>query len=41
MGLEIDAVIHLYDGMWVAFQIQMGTNLFDDAAKKLKNFAKK
>ncbi|HPX84294.1 MAG TPA: DUF4143 domain-containing protein [Bacilli bacterium] len=40
-GLEIDAIIQLYDGQWGAIQIKMGSHLFDDAAEKLKKFAEK
>ena len=32
---EIDAVIELYDGSWCAFEIKLGANQIDEAAKKL------
>ena len=38
-GLEIDTIIQLSDGRWGAIQIKMGSHLFDEAAKKLINFA--
>ncbi len=38
-GLEIDAVIQLNDGRWGAVQVKMGSHLFDEAAKKLLDFA--
>lgn len=40
-GLEIDAIIQLNDGRWGALQVKMGSHLFDDAAKKLLDFAKR
>lgn len=40
-GLEIDAIIQLLDGRWGAFQVKMGSHMFDDAAEKLINFSKK
>jgi len=38
-GLEIDAIIQLNDGRWAAIEIKMGSHLFDEAAKKLLDFA--
>lgn len=38
-GLEIDAIIHLHDGRWAAFQVKMGSHLFDEAAEKLIRFS--
>ncbi len=40
-GLEIDAIVQLYDGRWGAIEIKMGSHLFDEAAKKLQSFASK
>lgn len=40
-GLEIDAVVQLYDGRWGAIEVKMGSHLFDEAAKKLQLFASK
>lgn len=40
-GLEIDAVVQLYDGRWGAIEVKMGSHLFDEAAKKLQSFASK
>lgn len=34
-GREIDAVIELPDGNWCAFEIKLGANQIDDAAKQL------
>ena len=32
---EIDAIIKLNNGQWCAFEIKLGANQFDDAAKNL------
>lgn len=40
-GLEIDAVVQLYDGRWGAIEVKIGSHLFDEAAKKLQSFASK
>ena len=40
-GLEIDTIVQLQDGRWGAIEVKMGSHLFDDAAEKLKNFARK
>ena len=34
---EIDSVIELEDGNWCAFEVKMGVNAIDDAAKNLIN----
>ena len=34
-GLEVDAIIELKDGRWGAFEIKLGENKFEDAAKSL------
>lgn len=34
-GDEIDAVIELEDGNWVAIEIKLGSNRIDDAARSL------
>ena len=38
---EIDAVIELQSGEWCAFDIKLGANQIDDAAKNLLNINKK
>ena len=39
-GREIDAVIELPDGRWGAFEIKLGANQIDDAAKELLSIKK-
>ena len=39
-GLEVDAIIELNDGSWAAFEIKLGLNQIEQAAKKLLHFAK-
>jgi Predicted ATPase (AAA+ superfamily) len=34
-GKEIDAILEMSDGEWVAFEIKLGANQIDDAAKNL------
>lgn len=38
---EIDSVIELEDGSWCAFEIKLGANAIEEAAKKLVNFKTK
>lgn len=38
--LEVDAVVQAADGRWAAFEIKLGIELVDQAAEKLKLFAK-
>ncbi len=40
-GKEIDAVIELKDGQWCAFEIKLGANQIDEAAKNLLDINKK
>ena len=37
LNREIDSVIELEDGNWCAFEIKLGVNAIDDAAKNLIN----
>jgi predicted AAA+ superfamily ATPase len=39
-GVEIDAIIELYDGRWGAVEIKMGSNEEESAAKSLLKFKK-
>lgn len=39
-GREIDAVIELYNGQWCAFEIKLGANQIDTAAKNLLDLKK-
>ena len=39
-GKEIDAVIELEDGTWCAFEIKLGANQIDQAAKNLLEIKK-
>ena len=34
-GLEADAIIHLSDGRWAAFEVKLGRGTIDSAAKHL------
>lgn len=38
-GLEVDAIIHLTDGRWAAFEIKLGTGRIEEAATTLNKFA--
>ncbi len=38
-GLEVDAIIHLADGRWAAFEVKLGTGRIEEAAATLKKFA--
>jgi len=38
LGREVDSVIELEDGNWCCFEIKLGVNAIDDAAKKLVEF---
>lgn len=38
---EIDAVVELSNGEWCAFEIKLGANQIDDAAKSLLDINKK
>ncbi len=40
LGKEIDAVIEMPDGAWCAFEIKLGANQIDEAAKSLLNIKK-
>lgn len=40
-GLEVDAVIELRDGRWAAFEIKLGENSLDKAAKNLNRLRRK
>jgi len=40
-GLEVDAIISLYDGRWGAVEIKMGAGEIDKAAENLKKFREK
>ena len=40
-GLEIDAVIELRDGRWAGFEIKLGENRFEEAAKALNRLRNK
>jgi len=40
-GLEADAIIHLRDGRWGAFEIKMGAREIDQAAENLKKLREK
>ena len=40
-GLEVDAVVNLYDGRWGAAEIKMGAGEIDKAAESLKKFRNK
>ena len=40
-GLEADAVVHLSDGRWGAFKIELGAGAIDTAAENLKKLQKK
>lgn len=40
LGKEIDSVIELPDGKWCAFEIKLGANQIDEAAKSLLNIKK-
>ena len=40
-NLEIDAIVEYPDTTWAAFEIKMGFNVQDEAAKNLITFAKK
>jgi len=37
-GLEVDAVVHLADGRWGAFEIKLGAGLVDAGAEALLRF---
>ncbi|MDD3058099.1 MAG: ATP-binding protein, partial [Sphaerochaeta sp.] len=38
---EIDAVVEMADGSWSAFEIKLGANQIDEAARKLLAISKK
>ncbi len=38
-GLEVDAIIHLADGRWAAFEVKLGTGRIEEAAATLTKFA--
>lgn len=40
-GLEVDAVLELRDGRWAAFEIKLGENRIDEAAKALNRLKAK
>ncbi|MCL2183935.1 MAG: DUF4143 domain-containing protein, partial [Chitinispirillia bacterium] len=40
-GLEADAVVHLRDGRWGAFEVKMGAKEIDAAAGNLKKLREK
>lgn len=40
-GLEVDAIIELNDGKWAAFEIKLGENKVEDAAKSLNRLKNK
>ena len=35
-GLEADAIVHLHNGRWGAFEVKLGAGAIDEAAKNLK-----
>ena len=40
-GLEVDAVVHLVDGRWGAFEVKLGAGRVDEGAASLLNFLQK
>jgi predicted AAA+ superfamily ATPase len=38
-GLEVDAIVHLTDGRWAAFEMKLGTGRIEEAATTLNRFA--
>jgi predicted AAA+ superfamily ATPase len=38
-GLEVDAIVRQYSGAWAAFEVKLGTGMFDEAAANLTKFA--
>ncbi len=38
-GLEVDAIVHLTDGRWAAFEMKLGTGRIEEAATTLNKFA--
>jgi len=38
-GLEVDAVVQQYGGVWAAFEIKLGVGMIEEAAQNLKKFA--
>ncbi len=40
-GLEADAIVHLDNGRWAAFEVKLGAHAADEAAKSLKKLAGK
>ncbi len=40
-GLEVDSIIELNDGRWAAFEIKLGENKVEEAAKTLKRLKNK
>ncbi|MCP3935952.1 MAG: ATP-binding protein [Actinomycetia bacterium] len=38
-GLEVDAIVHLADGRWAAFEVKLGTGRIEEAAVTLTKFA--
>jgi len=38
-GLEVDAIVQLADGRWVAVEIKLGADLVDEGAASLRKFA--
>jgi predicted AAA+ superfamily ATPase len=40
-GLEADAIVQLHDGRWAAFEVKLGQNQIDEAAKNLITVAER
>ena len=40
-GLEVDAIVHLVDGRWGAFEVKLGASRVDEGAASLLNFLQK
>ncbi len=38
-GLEVDAIVHLADGTWAAFEVKLGAGRIEEAAATLTKFA--
>jgi predicted AAA+ superfamily ATPase len=38
-GLEVDAIVELADGRWAAFEVKLGAQQIDQAARSLLTFA--
>lgn len=39
-GLEVDAIVQLFDGRWGAFEIKLGAGMVDEGAASLLEFAR-